>query len=78
MRGTIIGGVQSGQPHRTTLGNTIRVISFMKYIRSRYNLKFDFLVVGDDVLVITDVQCVNSIRQALLTIYIDADKPGFD
>lgn len=50
----------------------------MMFIRKLFNLKFDFLVVGDDVLIVIDITNILKLRQALLYIYVDADKEGFD
>lgn len=58
MRGTVKGTTYSGHPTRTTLGNTLRVISYVYYITKLAGIDWDpftndgdmsVFVAGDDV-----------------------------
>lgn len=51
MKAVVSGTVFSGHPTRTTFGNTLRVITYMKYIFSLGQIdKYGLFVCGDDVL----------------------------
>lgn len=55
MTANLIGTVYSGHPTRTTLGNTLRVLSYIELIRKKANiLKLCPFVSGDDSLVIIE------------------------
>jgi len=57
LKSTIRGTVFSGHPTRTTFGNTLRVIFYMRYAFHLSNIeKFSLFVCGDDVLAIIEKQ----------------------
>lgn len=51
MKFTIVGTTYSGHPLRTTLGNSLRVILYMKYLLQGVPKNdYRFYVSGDDVI----------------------------
>ena len=56
MSGVIHGTVKSGHPTQTTWGNTIRISGLVEVMKKRSHIpdhEFEYLVSGDDTLVIT-------------------------
>ncbi len=55
LKATIVGTVFSGHPTRTTFGNTLRVIFYMKYAYHLAGIRdYALYVCGDDVLSICE------------------------
>lgn len=60
------------------MGNTLRVLSFLNYLKVVFGLKFSELVVGDDIFIVSDRLVMQQITTSLKTIYINADSQDFE
>jgi len=54
LKGTVKGTVFSGHPTRTTWGNTLRVLSYIKYLMRNSNKEYECFVSGDDATMIIE------------------------
>jgi len=54
LRGVVKGTVFSGHPTRTTWGNTLRVLSYIEYIISKFPNHHTAFVSGDDATMIIE------------------------
>ena len=63
---TIYGTTFSGNPLRTTLGNSMRVYTYLQYYARHAGVKITPFVAGDDCLVIVDKRDAQPFIQAVL------------
>lgn len=67
---TIEGTVFSGHPTRTTFGNTLRVIFYMKYSFHLAGIKkYSLFVCGDDVLAMIERCLLDIFKKSFYRIY---------
>lgn len=69
LRAVIRGTVASGHPLNTTAGNTVRVLSYIKYIAHKANVYVEPLVAGDDALVFIERKDLDAFYEVFGTVY---------
>jgi len=71
VEGSIQGTTFSGHPTRTTLGNSLRVYLYARFVAYRARVQTSILVAGDDVLCFVPRQGLAQYRQKFWKSYID-------
>jgi hypothetical protein len=71
VQGTIDGTTFSGHPTRTTLGNSLRVFLYAKYVEYLASTKVGILVAGDDVICFVSKRDLPAFQRSFWQIYID-------
>lgn len=76
-RCTLDGTVTSGDPLRTTLGNSLRSSSYIGYLLYEAGIDGEYLVAGDDVLICINNDDVERFKEALPLVYVkDTNSTG--
>jgi len=71
VNGKIKGTTFSGHPTRTTLGNSLRVYLYSRFVSARAGIKTSVMVAGDDVICFVGRQDLGRFRKAFDRLYID-------
>jgi len=69
--GRIRGTTFSGHPTRTTLGNSLRVYLYARFVAARAQVKVGVIVAGDDVLCFVPRTGLERFRLSFWAVYID-------
>ena len=74
--GSVTGTVFSGHSVRTTFGNSLRVVSFVRFIMERAGIPqscYRLNVAGDDVMLFLEKEHLSNFRTAFNAVYIDGN-----
>jgi hypothetical protein len=72
--GKITGTTFSGHPTRTTLGNSLRVYSYVNFIAKRARITIAPLIAGDDVICFVSKKDIPAFKKSFDRVYIDGNK----